>query len=171
MKNRNRWLAGLAGVGLLLVTATATLGYAEQVAGTVTVGTVGAVTCTATVTFTATVLETGTNAPIEGQPVTFTFTTSQTGDTIHTTTVNTNAAGVATTTITLECTPGNRTVTAAADNIVGSGVLGLTFAASAAPASGLPNTSTGGAEIPSLFAAALAMGSGGILLRQAVRRR
>lgn len=167
MKNRSRWLGGLAAAGLVLATATAAFGYAGQVAGTVTI-TVGTVTCTAPVTITATVLETGTNSPIEGQPVNFGFQSSMTGDTISANTGTTNAAGQATTTVSLACVQGNRTVFGVADDARGSGVLGLTFtpAPSAAPVAGLPNTSTDGMEIPALIAVALALGSGAFLLRR-----
>lgn len=167
MNHRSRWLGGLAAVAILLATATAAFGYAGQVAGTVTI-TVGAVSCTAPVVVTATVLETGTNAPIEGQPVNFGFQSSVTGDTISANTSTTNAAGQATTTVSLACTQGNRTVFGVADDARGSGVLGLTFtpAPSAAPAAGLPNTSTDGMEIPALLASALALASGAFLLRR-----
>lgn len=169
MKHRSRWLGGVGAAALLLVSATAVLGYAGQVAGTVTI-TTGPVTCTAPVVITATVLETGTNSPIEGQPVNFGFQTSVTGDTISASSAVTNALGVATTTVSLACVQGNRTIFGVADDARGSGVLGLTFtpapSASAAPAAGLPNTSTDGMEIPALFAAVLAFASGGLLLRR-----
>ena len=173
MKHRSRLLGGLGAGVLLLVSATAALGYAAQVAGTVTI-TTGPITCTAPVVITATVLETGTNSPIEGQTVNFGFQTSVTGDTISANTAVTNASGIATVTVTLACTPGNRTIFGVADDVRGSGVLGLTFSpapsASSAPAAGLPNTSTGGSEIPALIAAVVALGSGGFVLRS-VRRR
>jgi len=166
MKHRSRWLGGLTGVGLILATSTAVFGYAGQVAGTVTV-TTGPVVCTAPVAVSATVLETGTGSPIEGQLVTFAFTASQTGDRFTSVTATTNAMGVASTTVSLACTPGTRTIVAVADDVRGEAVLGLTLTpAPARPASGLPNTSTGGAEMPALLAALVAAASGGILLRR-----
>ena len=166
MKHRSRWLGGVGAAALLAVSATAVLGYAGQVAGTVTI-TTGPVTCTAPVVVTATVLETGTNSPIEGQPVNFGFQTSVTGDTISANSAVTNALGVATTTVSLACVQGNRTIFGVADDARGSGVLGLTITvAPSTPAAGLPNTATEGMEIPALLVAAGAFASGGFLLRR-----
>ena len=178
MTHRTKGLAGLAATALLLVSATAAFGYAAQVAGTVTI-TTGPITCTAPVVITATVLETGTNLPIEGQTVNFGFQTSVAGDTISANSAVTNALGVATTTVQLACVTGNRTIFGVADDVRGSGVLSLTVTVAPSattaprPAAGLPNTATApGAELAALIAVVVALGSGGVLVaRRGLDRR
>jgi hypothetical protein len=142
MNRRTRWFAALAGTALALAMATTVFAYAGQVAGAVTVaGPSGALECNVALTVSATVLDASSN-PIEGQPVAWSFTSSpSSADTINSTPTTTNASGVATTTVTLACVAGSRTLTATADDIRASAVLGIT-------AAGLPSTSTAPAGAP-----------------------
>ena len=120
MARRNRWFAGLAGTGLALMMAATVFAYAGEVAGAVSVGgPTGTLSCGTPLTVTAAVVDAASN-PIEGQPVDWTFTSSATGDTINVTPTTTDINGVASTTDTLTCVAGNRTVTATADAITAS---------------------------------------------------
>ncbi len=143
MKRRNRWIAGLMGTGAMLIMAASVFAYAGEVAGAVSVAPpTGTLKCGVPLTVSATVVDAASKL-ISGQPVAWTFTAPLVaGDKINTTPTTTNASGVATTTVTLACVTGNRTVTAQADAIFASAVLGIT-------AAGLPNTSTG-FEVPSI---------------------
>ena len=168
MKRRSRWLAGIVGTTLALVVMSATVfAYSSQVAGAVSVaGPTGTIQCGVPLTLSATILDASSN-PIEGQPVDWAIASSPSSlDTINSTPTNTNASGVATTTVTLACVVGDRTVTATADSITGQMVLGLTQA-------GLPRTSTVagglfGGDLPlGTLLAILAMIAGaGIILRR-----
>lgn len=164
MNRRNRWLAGLAGTALALAMTATAFAYAGEVAGAVTVsGPSGTLKCGVALTVTVTVVD-ATSKPIEGQPVDWSFTsTPSSKDKINSTPTTTNASGVATTTVTLACVAGNRTVTATADEITGSAVLSIT-------AAGLPDTSTtpDGApagDLPIATILALLAG-GGIMVRR-----
>lgn len=164
MNRRNRWLAGLAGVALALALTTTVFGYAGQVAGAITVGgPSGVLKCGVALTVTATVLD-AEGSPIEGQPVDWSFSSSpSSADTINSTPTITNASGVATTTVTLACVAGNRTVTATADGFSAGAVLGITSA-------GLPRTSTSldGSPVGNLpiatILALLAVLAGGVIM-------
>lgn len=165
--NRNRWFAGLAGTALALAMTATVYAYGAQVAGAVTVGVPsGTLECGVALTVTATVLDASSN-PIAGQPVDWSFSSSPSNaDVIDTTPTTTDANGVATTTVTLACVAGNRTVTATADNISAGAVLGIT-------ASGLPRTSTmpdgspvGNLPIATILALLAVLAGGGIIIRR-----
>jgi hypothetical protein len=168
MQHRTRWLAGLAGVALALVTSATAFGYAGEVAAAVTIGTPGGtLQCGVSVTVTATIVD-ASGKPIAGQPVDWSFTSSpSSADKINRTPTTTNADGVATTTVVLACVAGNRHLQAVADAVRASAVLGVT-------AAGLPNTSTLPSETPTqgiplvgTLLAVLAMAVGGAFaLRQ-----
>jgi hypothetical protein len=136
------------------IAAPAVLGYAGQVAGQVTVTPpAGTLVCNTPFTVSATILDVN-GIPFDATTVTWSFKagTSQTGDTISPLTSTTNASGVATTTVTLACIVGSRTILATAGTVSSGAVLGIT-------ATGLPNTATGGAGTPAgtpLWALALA---------------
>jgi hypothetical protein len=161
--------AVMAGAFLSAIAATAVFGYAGQVAGQVSVaGPSGTIACNTPVTVSATVLDVN-GKPFDNTQVTWSFKsgTAQSGDKINPTTSMTNASGVATTTVTLACVAGSRTVNAASGSFVGGAVLGITSA-------GLPNTSTDPVGTPAWeFAiAALAVLAGlGLFTRQAFVRR
>jgi hypothetical protein len=147
--------------------ATTVLGYAAQVAGAVSVGGPGGtLKCGVPLTVTATVLDAN-GSPIAGQPVDWSFTSSpSSADKINSTPTTTNASGVATTTVTLACVVGSRTVTATADAISAGAVLGIT-------SGGLPNTSTtpggspvGNLSIATILALLAVLAGGGIMVRR-----
>lgn len=167
MNRRFRFLAGLAGTAFALVMTATVFGYAGEVAGAVTVGGPGGtLKCGVPLTVTATVLDAASD-PIDGQPVDWTFTSSPSSkDTINSTPTTTNASGVATTTVTLACVAGNRTVTATADDISAGAVLSVT-------AAGLPGTSTtldgspvGNLPIATILAVLAVLTGGGIMVRR-----
>lgn len=166
MNRRDRWFAGLTGTVLALAMTATVFAYAGQVAGSVTVGgPSGVLKCGVALTVSATVLD-GAGLPIEGQPVDWTFTSSpSTADKINSTPTTTNASGVATTTVTLACVAGNRTVTATADEVSAGAVLGIT-------AAGLPRTSTldgsplGDLPIGMILALLAVLAGGGIMVRR-----
>ena len=164
MKHRTRWLAGLAGVALALVTSVTAFGYAGQVPAAVTIaGPGGTIQCGVALTVTATIVD-STGAPISGQAVAWSFTsTPSSADKINKTPTTTDASGVATTTVVLACVAGTRHLGAVAGAVRASAVLGVTGA-------GLPNTSTMPGETPApgspligTLLAVLAMAAGGVL--------
>ena len=136
MNRRHRWLAVLAAAALALISTSAVLGYAGEVAGAVTVTPpTGTLKCGVPLTVSATIVDKD-GKPIAGQPVAWTFASSpSSADAINATPTITDANGVATTTVTLACVAGSRTIRASADNVYASAVLGIT-------AGGLPGTST-----------------------------
>lgn len=164
MTRRSRWIAGLVGTCLALAMAATVFAYAGQVAGAISLAPPsGTLKCGTPLTVSATVVDAA-SSPIADQPVAWTFTAPLVaGDKINATPTNTNASGVATTTVTLACVVGNRTVTAQADAILANVVLGITSL-------GLPNTSTipDGAPLGSLpigtLLALLAMLAGGTII-------
>jgi hypothetical protein len=169
MKHRNRWLAGLAAVALTLATSATAFGYAGEVAAAVTIASPGGtLDCDVNITVTATIVDAA-GAPISGQPVDWSFESSpSSSDTINRSPTNTNADGVATTTVVLACVAGDREIRATADDVSASAVLGVT-------AAGLPNTSTLPGQAPGpqdlslagMLIAVLAIAAGGALtLRQ-----
>lgn len=153
---------------MALAMTASVFAYAGQVAGTVTVGgPSGTLKCGVALTVSATVLEVESDSPIEGQSVAWTFTSSPSSkDKINSTPTTTNASGVATTTVTLACVAGNRTVTATADDISAGAVLSITSA-------GLPGTSTmpdgspaNSLPIPMILALLAVLAGGGIIVRR-----
>ena len=175
----------------MALTLSATgFGYAGQVVATLTItGPTGSVPCATSLTFHATALDVDGN-PIEGEQIHWSFSTSPSNkDRIKPRTSRTDASGVATTTVTLACVPGQRTLTARGDKIeasavvtvVGGAVLGAT--GGGVGVTGLPRTSTieaaatvGGPASPVAPGLAVAgllllLGAGTILRRFALVRR
>ena len=170
MNRRNRFFAGLAGTALALAMTATAFGYAGQVLGTISVvGPSGTIKCGVAVTVTATLLDVNGN-PFTGETVTWKITSTPTGaDKVNKTTSTTNSSGVATTTVTLACVAGNRTVTATSDGMSAGAVLGVT-------AAGLPRTSTlqGGtpADLPigTIVALLAVLAGSGIIVRRFASR-
>lgn len=160
MKHRSRWLSGFTAITISLIGATAVLGYAGEVAGSVQVGVSGTVTCESPVTVTATVMDRD-GKLISEQPVEWIFVSSPSDDdVINTTPTVTDSDGVATTTVSLACVAGERRIRATADDVSAEAVLSLGGA-------GLPDTSTAPNTqlVPLLVVAVLSILGGGILLR------
>jgi len=168
-QGRHAPLGGLLGGLLLAILATgAAAAYSGQVAGTITVsGPSGPQACNTPITITALVEEIG-GAPIEGQPVEWSFESGDvSGDTILDTTTTTNSSGIATTQVQFACSPHSVTILATADDVSGTLVL-------ATSGEGLPRTdTTAQSSLPAILLAALAVliGSGTILRRFASARR
>ena len=161
MKHRTRWLGAFAAITLSAVGATAALGYAGEVAGSVQIGVVGTVTCESPVTVTATVQDAD-GKLISEQPVIWEFVSSPSGeDVINMTPTVSNTDGVASTTVDLVCVAGSRRIRATADDVTAEAVLSL-------GAAGLPNTSTAptGQVTPLLVVMLSALMGGGIMLRR-----
>ncbi len=160
-----------ASVLLSAIAASAAFGYEGQVAGQVSVaGPSGQIACNTPISLSATVLDIN-GVAFDNTTVTWTFASGkQSGDTISPATSTTDASGVATTSVTLACVVGTRTVDATAGTSVGSAVLGLTSL-------GLPNTSTAGGPAPAgtpaleLGLAALAVLAGLALVTRRVARQ
>lgn len=172
MNLRSRRLAVVAGAALALVISATAFGYASQVVVTLTIsGPTGSVPCGTPVTFQATALDVNGN-PIEGQPVHWSFSSSPSNkDRIKPRTSLTDANGVATTTVTLACVAGQRTLTAAADKARANAVLNVSGAVLGV--TGLPGTSTaldGGpaSRLPlaSILAALAVLAGGGVIVRR-----
>ena len=164
MKHRSRWLAGFAAVALALFTAGTAFGVSVTGAGAVTIGTPGGtLKCGVNITVTATLVDAA-GAPIAGQAVDWSFTsTPSTADVINSSPTTSNASGVAKTTVVLACVAGTRHLHAVAGAVSASAVLSVT-------AAGLPNTSTLPGETPAqnlpvigTLLAVLAMAAGGVL--------
>jgi hypothetical protein len=156
------------GSALALIATVSVLGYAGQVAATVSVSAPsGPQTCGLPLTISATIQETG-GALISGQPVAWSFSAGAiAGDKILTANSTTNASGVASTQIQLACSAHSVTVAAVADDVTGTVVV-------QSSGKGLPRTDT--APTTSFLAIALAalavlVGSGAILRRMALGRR
>ena len=129
----------LAAVGLLLLLAVpAAAAYEGEVAKTVTItAPAGGIPCGVNTPVSATLLDSN-GQPAGQAPVTWTFTkvvSSQ--DSIVDPNTTSNAQGVATTEVWLDCIAGDRRLEARSGDAVGGAVLGIT----GAPA-GLPNTAT-----------------------------
>ena len=141
MHRRTRWIAGFSALTLVLGLATTAAAYQGQVPGSITVRALGSTACGTPLTVTATVLD-ATGAPIDGQSVAWNLvTTLSSQDEVNRTPTTTDAQGVATTTVTLACVNGSRSVRAVAGDIAGEAVMNVAV-------QGLPNTSTLPTEIP-----------------------
>ena len=169
MNRRHWWLAVLAAAALALISTSAVLGYAGEVAGAVTVTPpTGTLKCGVPLTVSATIVDKD-GKPIAGQSVVWTFASSPSGaDTVNATPTTTDASGVATTTVTLACVAGSRTIRASADDVYASAVLGIT-------AGGLPRTSTlsdstpaGTPPIGTILAILAILAGAGIMARRLV---
>lgn len=167
MKARNRFLAGLAGVAMAMAMTATAFGYSGQVLGTISVaGPSGTLKCNVPLTVTATLLDVA-GQPFTGETVTWAITSSpSSADRVNQATSTTNASGVATTTVTLACVAGNRTVTATSGEISAGAVLAIT-------AAGLPRTTTlsdngpaGGLPIPTILALFAVLAGGAIIIRR-----
>jgi hypothetical protein len=153
----------------LAMVATA-FGYAGQVLGTISVaGPSGTLKCNVPITVTATLLDVN-GVPFSGEPVTWAITsTPSSSDRVNDTSTTTNASGVTTTTVTLACVAGNRTVTATSDQLSAGAVLSLTSA-------GLPRTSTitgdASSDVPigTIVALLAVLAGAGIITRRIVTR-
>jgi hypothetical protein len=169
MHRRLTPLGGLvAGLLLTLAFAATALGYAGQVAATVTVsGPSGPQACGTPITVSARVQELG-GALIEGQPVAWSFVSGNlAGDRILTATSTTDANGVASARVQFSCSPHSVTIGALADDASGTVVVQVS-------GEGLPRTDTvSGTSFPAVALAALAvlLGSGMMLRRFALARR
>lgn len=158
----------IAGLLLSLAIAATVVGYAGQVAATVTVsGPSGPQACGTPITVSALIQETG-GGLIEGQSVAWAWVSGNvTGDTILTATSITNASGVATTRVQFACSPHGVVLGATADDVTGTTNIAVS-------GEGLPRTDI--APTPSslgmlLAALAVLVGSGMILRRFALARR
>jgi Bacterial Ig-like domain (group 1) len=136
VNSRSRWVALIAGMAIALTVSGTVLAYSYQTVVTLTISVPGgSQKCGHAITVHATALDIE-GKPIEGQPISWAFTsTPSSKDKVNSTPTNTNASGVATTTVTLGCVVGSRTLTATGDLIRASGVLSVT-------SGGLPGTST-----------------------------
>jgi hypothetical protein len=139
---RSLAVGSAAALLLLSFAAPAAFAYQGQVASQVTVtGPAGTIACNAPLIMTATVLDASGN-PVAGQKVVWSLGTGQqAGDQVGTVSSTTNAAGQATTTITLTCTPADRTVVATANSATSQIVLGggiFVLAVTATPAIATP---------------------------------
>ena len=141
MKQRTRWIAGLAAAALVLATAATAFAYEGQVDASITVGPRGSVTCDAPVTLVATLLD-GEGQPMADESVAWSFVQSpSSSDQIDRTPTVTNAEGIATTTITLAPVSGTREIRATSGDVRASAII--------SPAcGGLPSTSTAPASSP-----------------------
>jgi hypothetical protein len=176
MTSRSRWLAGFAALMLVVFVSGIALGYAGEVAASVTVARPhGTVKCGVNLTVTATVRD-AKGKPISGQPVKWTWVSRVTsGDKILVVNSTTNSKGIATTKVKLACVPGSRVIRASADGVRGQAVLNVT-------AAGLPRTSTlatqatgvpasGDPMLLTLFAVLALAGGAGLVVRGALARR
>lgn len=165
MNRRNRFLAGLAGAAMALAMTATAFGYAGQVLGTISVaGPGGVLKCNVPITVRATLLDVN-GVPFSAETVTWAITSSpSSADRVNDTSTTTNSSGVTTTTVTLACVAGNRTVTATSGGMSAGAVLGLTSA-------GLPRTSTlpsdpAGLPIGTILALLAVLAGSGIILRR-----
>jgi len=173
MSSRRGWLAGLAALALVVLAAGTAMGYAGEVAHSVTITRPsGTLKCGVNITISATVLD-AKGKRISGQPVAWSWVSRVTsGDKILVTKSTTNSHGVAKTTVKLACVPGSRVLAATADGVRGRAVLNMT-------AAGLPRTSTleagmqGSAEpfLGTLLALMALAAGAGLALRGALARR
>jgi hypothetical protein len=173
MINRRRWLTAFTALALAVLAAGTALGYAGEVAASVTVSRPsGTLKCGVNITISATVLD-ATGKPIAGQPVAWSWVSRVSrNDSISKTPTTTNASGVAKTTVKLACVPGSRVLRATADAVKGQAVLNVT-------AGGLPRTSTLAAGVPgssesilgTLLAVLALVAGGGLAVRGALARR
>jgi hypothetical protein len=153
----------------LAMVATA-FGYAGQVLGTISVaGPSGTLKCNVPITVTATLLDVN-GVPFSSEPVTWAITsTPSSSDRVNDTSTTTNANGVTTTTVTLACVAGNRTVTATSDQLSAGAVLSIT---SAGVARTSPLSGDGSSELPigTIVALLAVLAGAGIITRRIVTR-
>ncbi len=146
------------------------LGYAGQVAATVSVsGPAAQQSCGVEIPVSA-LIEEASGSPIAGQPVAWSFSSGAiTGDRIISTSTTTDSTGMTTTHVVMACSAHTASVLAAADNVSGTVMITTT-------GKGLPRTDvavgsgTSGLAV-ALAALAVLVGSGTILRRFAADRR
>jgi hypothetical protein len=156
MKSMRSLAAGSAAALLLVCFATsAAVAYQGQVVNQVIVtGPSGTISCDTPLTLTATVLDSH-GLPVDNLAVVWTFGAGQvTGDQISATSTTTNASGVTTTTVTLACIAGNRTIVATAAPASGQLVISPEFVLSATASPVAHTAPPGAAATPPPGAAA-----------------
>ena len=164
----------LAATGLLLALAVpAVAAYETPVAQSVTVtAPSGTLACKTEIPVSATILDAN-GLPLANTAVTWSMTTAVSSqDAILDVTTTTDANGVATTKVYLDCIVGQRSVEARAGTAFGGAVLGITSVP--AGTGSLPNTSTPSNQTPPLLLAlaGLAVVFGGALgIRSIVAQR
>ena len=122
---------------MLLTAAVSAFGYTGEVPATATVSVAGTVACSDTFAVSSTFLDVE-GVAVEGLAVDWSFVTTQSSDdTIHDTSTTTDAAGVATTTVTLAAVPGDRRIGVQAGDVSASAVVSQSCAGLT-----LPRTST-----------------------------
>ena len=144
MKRRTLWVATLAAMAVVLMTSATAFGYSGSNEEAITVSAPHPVACGATVTVTATILDSA-GKPVVGQSVVWSFATSPDAkDSISPTPMSTNSNGVATTKVTFDRVSGPRHVRATA------GAFSATAVVTPECSGGvLPNTSTLPGDAPS----------------------
>ena len=179
MKSRTRLLSLILGLMLAIGLSATALGYAGQVVAVLTIsGPSGAVVCGSPLTLQATVLDLN-GDPIEGQRVHWGLrSTPSHRDTIRPRSSITDENGVATTTVTLACVVGSRTITARADKVRASAVLDLNLIQQVRGVISLPNTSTvaetpraSGLSIAGILGMLAVLAGSGIILRRLILGR
>lgn len=167
MNTRSRWIALLAGMALAFTLSSTVLAYASQVVATLTLSVPGgSQKCGTAITVRATALDSE-GSPIEGQPIAWRFTSSPSSkDKVNKTPTLTNVNGVATTTVTLACVVGSRTLTATGDNVRASAVLAVTSGGLPGTSTALDGSSSGDLPIGSLLALLAVLAGGGVILRR-----
>ncbi len=173
MTSRRRWLTAFAALTLAVFAAGTALGYAGEVASSVSVSRPGGkLKCGVNVTISATIQDKN-GKRIAGQPVAWSWKSRVTkSDRINKTPTTTNSSGVAKTTVNIACVPGSRVLRARADGVVGTITLNITTAS-------LPRTSTLAGTMPTrtepflgtLLALLALAGGGGLVLRGVLARR
>jgi hypothetical protein len=168
-----------AAAGLLLALAAPIVAaYEAEVPQSVTVtAPTGTLPCRSAFPVSATILDTSGTA-VPGVEVTWTLkTVVSSQDAIVDVTTTSDANGVATTSVYLDCIVGERQVEARAGTAIGGAVLGITTAGVAAGTGGtggLPNTSTPPSQTPPLMlaVAGFAVVLGGVMgIRSIVAQR
>lgn len=173
MRTRSRVAAGLSGVLLALLAVTTVAAYETQVDAAVSISIKGTVTCGASPTATATILDAN-GAPVAGESVAWSFVTSPSNaDRLSPTPTLTNSKGQATTTLTLASVGGTRRIRATAGDVSATVVLNPSCGGSLPSTSTLPaGPSSGPGLAPSiLFALAFAAGCALMLRRLVPARR
>jgi hypothetical protein len=172
-----RLAAATGGFLLFLVAAPAALAYEAEVAQSIVVTPPsGTLPCGAEFPVSATILDSN-GQPIVGAEATWTLVVSiSSKDAIVEVKTTTDANGVATTHVWLDCVVGERQVEARVGNAVGGAVLGITSQAVQAGGgtAGLPDTSTPHDQTPPLLLAlaGAAMLTGGVMgIRTIVAQR
>ena len=159
------------GVLLAAVSSGLALGYAGQVAATVSVsGPSAQQSCGVQIAVSA-LVEDAQGSPISGQPVTWSFNSgSVSGDKLTSASASTGSTGVATTHAVLACTPHTVVIGAVADLV--SGTVSVTTTGRGLPRTDVAaDTGTTSGIAVALAAVAVLLGAGIILRRLSANRR